>query len=199
MKTTKLPTNDQRPAQINLLVTQRMKPFNLVFLGIVIILASPFSALAQMRMLSSTNMSGQNRVSNGRERITNKNNTIMEMDGQMDSQVVTFTISEEGVEGPVTELMIQNIEQVGSGDATSNETLNLGVTQEGELAGMTNSQIITEDGFAMTATMTINEQNINMHQKIVEETSVELIDDFSATSNTAAFSTGSGFSGNFGF
>ena len=199
MKTTELPTNDQHPAQINLLVTQRMKPFNLVFLGIVIILASPFSALAQMKMLSSTNMSGQNRVSNGREHITNKNNTIMEMDGQMDSQVVTFTISEEGVEGPVTELMIQNIEQVGSGDATSNETLNLGVTQEGELAGMTNSQIITEDGFAMTATMTINEQNINMHQKTVEETFVELIDDFSTTSNTAAFSTGSGFSGNFGF
>ena len=199
MKTTELPTNDQHPAQINLLVTQRMKPFNLVFLGIVIILASPFSALAQMKMLSSTNMSGQNRVSNGREHITNKNNTMMEMDGQMDSQVVTFTISEEGVEGPVTELMIQNIEQVGSGDATSNETLNLGVTQEGELAGMTNSQIITEDGFAMTATMTINEQNINMHQKTVEETFVELIDDFSTTSNTAAFSTGSGFSGNFGF
>ena len=64
---------------------------------------------------------------------------------------------------------------------------------------MTNSEIITEDGFAMTATMTINEQNINMHQKTVEETFVETIEDFSTTSNSAAFSSGSGFSGNFDF
>ena len=176
-----------------------MKHFNLAFLSLVIILASPLSSLAQMRMLSRNNMSGQNRVSNGREHITNKKGTIIEMDGQMDSQVVTFTMSDEGIEGPVTELMIQNLEQVRPGDTTSKEKLKLGITKEGELAGMTNSEIITEDGFAMTATMTINEQNINMHQKTVEETFTETIEDFSTTSNSAAFSSGSGFSGNFDF
>ena len=96
-----------------------MKHFNLAFLSLVIILASPLSSLAQMRMLSRDNMSGQNRVSNGREHITNKKGTIIEMDGQMDSQVVTFTMSDEGIEGPVTELMIQNLEQVRPGDTTS--------------------------------------------------------------------------------
>ena len=176
-----------------------MNPFSLAFLSLVIILASPLSAPAQMRMLSRSNMSGQNRVSNGREHITNKNDRIMEMDGQMDSQVVTFTMSDEGIEAPVTELMIQNLEQVRPGDTTSEEKLKLGITKEGELAGMTNSEIITEDGFAMTATMTINEQNINMHQKTVEETFIETIDEFSTTSNSAAFSSGSGFSGNFDF
>ncbi len=176
-----------------------MKPFSLAFLSLVIILASPLSAPAQMSMLSRSNMSGQNRVSNGREHITNKNDRIMEMDGQMDSQVVTFTMSDEGIEAPVTELMIQNLEQVRPGDTTSKEKLKLGITKEGELAGMTNSEIITEDGFAMTATMTINEQNINMHQKTVEETFIETIEDFSTTSNSAAFSSGSGFSGNFDF
>ena len=172
-----------------------MKHFNLAFLSLVIILASPLSSLAQMRMLSRDNMSGQNRVSNGREHITNKKGTIIEMDGQMDSQVVTFTMSDEGIEGPVTELMIQNLEQVRPGDTTSKEKLKLGITKEGELAGMTNSEIITEDGFAMTATMTINEQNINMHQKTVEESFTETIEDFSTNSN----SSGSGFSGNFDF
>ena len=176
-----------------------MKPFNLAFLSLVIIFASPLSSLAQMRMLSRGNMSGQNRVANGREHTTNKKGTIMEMDGQMDSQVVTFTMSDEGIEGQVTELMIQNLEQVRPGDTTSKEKLNLGITQEGELAGMTNSQIIAEDGFAMTATMTINEQNINMHQKTVEESFIEQIEDFSTTSNSAAFSSPAGFSSNFGF
>ena len=177
-----------------------MKSFSLAFLSLVIILASPLSAPAQkMRMLSRSNMSGQNRVSNGREHITNKNDRIMEMDGQMDSQVVTFTMSDEGIESQVTELMIQNLEQVRPGDTTSKEKLKLGITKEGELAGMTNSEIITEDGFAMTATMTISEQNINMHQKTAEESFIETIEDFSTTSNSAAFSSGSGFSGNFEF
>jgi hypothetical protein len=177
-----------------------MKPFNLAFLSLVIIFVSPLSSLAQMKMLSRNSMSGQNRVANGREHTTNKKGTIMEMDGQMDSQVVTFTISNEGIEGPVTGLMIQNLEQVRPGDdTTSKEKLNLGITQEGELAGMTNSQIITEDGFVMTATMTINEQNINMHQKTEEESFIEQIEDFSTTSNSAAFSSPAGFSSNFSF
>ena len=100
-----------------------MQQTRLFPLGIMLIFLTPLSSLAQMKTYSSTNMSGQNRVSNGREITTSKTNRIMEMDAQMDSQTRTFEVTGDGIEGPVNELIIQNVEQTYNGDPSSKQSL----------------------------------------------------------------------------
>ncbi len=177
-----------------------MKSYSFFFTGMILFLAYPLPSLAQTQMqnFQRGNMAGQNRVSNGQEIITEKINRVQEMDGQRDTQIVDFTMSSEGMEGPVSNLMIQSFDQFRSeGKATSKEKLNLGMTKDGDSAVMTEKQVLAEDDFSATATLTITEQNIDMHQKIEEETNLELRSLFSTTANTSAFSTEQGFSGKF--
>ena len=175
-----------------------MKSYYFLFAGMILFLANPLPSLAQMQSYQRGNMAGQNRVSNGQEIITEKINRVQEMDGQRDTQIVDFTMSSEGMEGPVSNLMIQSFDQFRSeGKATSKEKLNLGMTKDGDSAVMTENQVLAEDEFSATATLSITEQNIDMHQKIEEETNLELRGFFSTTANTSAFSTEQGFSSKF--
>ena len=174
-----------------------MKSYYFLFAGMILFLANPLPSLAQMQSYQRGNMAGQNRVSNGQEIITEKINRVQEMDGQRDLQIVDFTMSSEGIEGPVSNLMIQGFDQLRSKGKTSKEKLNLGMTKDGDSAVMTENQVLAEDEFSATATLSITEQNIDMHQKIEEETNLELRSFFSTTANTSAFSTETGFSGKF--
>ena len=142
-------------------------------------------------------MSGQNRVSNGREITTSKTNRIMEMDAQMDSQTRTFEVTGDGIEGPVNELIIQNVEQTYNGDPSSKQSLNRAMSENGDTVGTANSEIISEDTFSVTATLNILQENFEMFERIEEQVITERKDAFSATSNSSSFSTEAGFSSKF--
>jgi hypothetical protein len=175
-----------------------MKSYYFFFAWMILFLVNPLPSLAQqMQSFQRGNMAGQNRVTFGKEEITEKTKSVQEMDGQTDSQIVNFTMSSEGIEGPVSNLMIQSFDQFRSKGNTSKGKLNLGITEDGESAVMTEEQVLTEDEFSATATITITEQNVDMHQKIEEETNIELRQLFNTTANTSAFSSEQGFSSKF--
>ena len=176
-----------------------MKSYYFVVVGMILFLADPLPSLAQTQMQSYQrgNMSGQNRVSNGKEVINEKINRVQEMDGQRDLQIVDLTMSSEGIEGPISGLMIQSFDQLRSKEKNSKGKLNLGLTKDGEAVVMTEQQILAEDEFSATATLSITERNVDMHQIIEEETTMELRHFFSTTANSSAFSSEQGFSGNF--
>ena len=174
-----------------------MQQTRLFSLGIMLIFLTPLSSLAQMKTYSSTNMSGQNRVSNGREITTSKTNRIMEMDAQMDSQTRTFEVTGDGIEGPVNELAIQNLEQEHNGDPSLKQGLNRRMTENGDAVGTANSEIISEDTFSITATMNILQENFEMFERKEEQVITERKSAFSATVNSSSFSTEAGFSSKF--
>jgi hypothetical protein len=174
-----------------------MQKIRLFSLGIMLIFLTPLSSFAQMKMSSSTNMSGQNRVSNGTDITTSKTNRIMEMDAQMNNQIRTFEVSDDGIKGPVNELAIQNIEQTYNGDPSSKQSLNRGMIENDDTVSTANGEIISEDTFSVTATINILQENLEMYEQIVEQVITERKDAFSATSNSSSFSTGAGFSSNF--
>jgi hypothetical protein len=174
-----------------------MQKIRLFSLGIMLIFLTPLSSFAEMKMSSSTNMSGQNRVSNGTDITTSKTNRIMEMDAQMNNQIRTFEVSDDGIKGPVNELAIQNIEQTYNGDPSSKQSLNRGMIENDDTVSTANGEIISEDTFSVTATINILQENLEMYEQIVEQVITERKDAFSATSNSSSFSTGAGFSSNF--
>lgn len=152
---------------------------------------------AQMQIQVSNNMSGQNRVSNGKDHTIDKINRVMVMDAQSNNQSVSFTMATEGEEGPIRELMTQSLEQLRSGEVSSIEQLNLGTTKEDELIRMANGAVITEEGFDISATMTISEQDFDMYQRVEEEITIDRLEGFSDVTNLETFSTGAGFSSKF--
>ncbi len=176
-----------------------MKPLNLFFLSIVIIAVTPHSSLAQMQTFRSNNMSGQNRVSNGEEVISEKINRIMMIDGQADNQTVTFSTSSEGIEGPTNELMKRQLSKKISGQNSLGQRGTLVNTEDedGDSISMSSNSFIMDDQFSITGTVTITEQNYDMTEMTEEEILIERREAFSSTSNTQSFSTGSGFSGKF--
>ncbi len=176
-----------------------MKPLNLFFLSIVTIAMAPYSSLAQMQTNRSNNMSGQNRVSNGGEVTSEKINRVMMIDGQTDSQIVTFSTSSEGIEGPTNELMRRQLEKQISGQNSLNQRAAVENTedQDGDRISKSSNSFVIDDQFSITGTVTITEQNYDMTEMIEEETLIEVRESFSSTSNTQSFSSGSGFSGNF--
>ena len=174
-----------------------MQKIRLFSLGIMLIFLTPFSSFAEMKMSSSTNMSGQNRVSNGTDITTSKTNRIMEMDAQMNNQIRTFEVSGDGIEGPVNALMIQNTEQTYNGDPSSKQSLNQGMIENDDTVSTANGEVISEDTFSVTATINILQENLEMYQLIEEQVIIERKDAFSSTSNSSSFSTGAGFSSNF--
>ena len=174
-----------------------MKLFQLFFLPAFVISIAPMPSSAQMQTQSSNNMSGQTRASNGKVHTIDKINRVMVMDGQSNNQSVTFTMATEGEEGPIRDIMTQSLEQMRSGEASSIEQLNLGTNKEGELIRMANSAVITEEGFSISATMTISEQDFDMYQRVEEEITFDVLEEFSSVTNSESFSTGTGFDGAF--
>ena len=181
----------------NHLLIKTMQKTRLFPLSIMLVFLTPLSSLAQMKMSSSANMSGQNRVSNGTDITTSKTNRIMEMDAQMDSQTRTFEVTGDGIEGPVNELAIQNLEQEHNGDPSLKQGLNRGMTENGDAVGTANSEIISEDTFSITATMNILQENFEMFERKKEQVITERKSAFSATVNSSSFSTEAGFSSKF--
>lgn len=176
-----------------------MKPFKLFLLSIVTIAVAPYASSAQMQTYRSNNMSGQNRVSNGGQVITEKINRVMMMDGQQDSQIVTFSTSSEGIEGPTDELMRRQLEKQISGQNSLNQGAVVEITEDedGDPISLSSNSFIIDDQFSITGTVTITEQNYDMTEVTEEETLIEVREAFSSTSNTQSFSSESGFSGNF--
>ena len=121
----------------------------------------------------------------------------MEMDAQMDSQTRTFEVTGDGIEGPVNELIIQNVEQTYNGDPSSKQSLNRAMSENGDTVGTANSEIISEDTFSVTATLNILQENFEMFERIEEQVITERKSAFSATVNSSSFSTEAGFSSKF--
>ena len=119
------------------------------------------------------------------------------MDSQMDNQIRTFEVSGDGIEGPVNELTMQNLEQEHNGDPSLKQSLNRVMTEDGDIAGTANSEIMSEDTFSITATMNILQENFEMFERKKEQVITERKSAFSATVNSSSFSTEAGFSSKF--
>ena len=176
-----------------------MKLFKLFFLSIVTIAVAPYSSLAQMQTYRSNNMSGPTRVSNGEGRTSEKINRVTMLDGQVDNQIVNFSTSSEGIEGPANELMRRQLEKQISGKNSLNQRMALESTEneDGEPISISSSSFIIDDQFSITGTVSITEYNFDMTEMTEEEILIERREAFSSTSNTQSFSTGTGFSGAF--
>ena len=176
-----------------------MKLSNLFFLSVVTIAAAPHSSLAQMQIYRSNNMSGQTRVTNGEEVMSEKINRIMMIDGQQDIQTVSSSISREGTGGPTNEFMQRQIEKQFAGQNPIKQEAAVDNTEDedGDPISISSNKYVDDDQFSITGTVTITEQNFSMTEMMEEETLIERRDAFSSTSNTQSFSTGSGFSGRF--
>jgi hypothetical protein len=133
------------------------------------------------------------KVSSGTETINQsilKNST---MDGQMSVQTMSMTMSGRGIEGGVGDLIMQNFEQMSSGDMATMDQLNMEVSSENALKGMLNSEIVVDENFSMNMSMTMNEQEALMLQETEEQTNIERIDNFVTETKTDAFQSEIGF------
>ncbi|MCP4884404.1 MAG: hypothetical protein GY908_11495 [Flavobacteriales bacterium] len=111
----------------------------------------------------------------------------------MSVQTMSMTMSGQGIEGAVGDVIMQNMEQMSSGETATMDQLNMAVTSENALAGMLNNEIVADENFSLTTSMTMNQQDALMLQNTEEKTEVERVDNFTTVTTTDAFSTESGF------
>ena len=172
-----------------------MKFCKLLSLGCLLILGTPLASFAQMKTAAFSQSSDSEvfKVSTGTEKINQSILKTSTMDGTMSVQTMSMTMSGQGMEGAVGDLIMQNFEQMSSGKTATMDQLNMAVSSENALNGMLNSEIIVDENFSMTTSMTMNEQDALMLQKTEEKTDIERIDNFSTETKTDAFQTETGF------
>ncbi len=172
-----------------------MKFSKLLSIGCLLILGTPLTSFAQLKTSAFSQSSDSEvfKVSSGTEIIKQsiiKNTT---MDGNMSVQTMSMTMSGQGIEGAVGDVIMQNMEQMSSGETATMDQLNMAVTSENALAGMLNNEIVADENFSLTTSMTMNQQDALMLQNTEEKTEVERVDNFTTVTTTDAFSTESGF------
>jgi hypothetical protein len=183
----------------NLISPSIMYSSKLLPFGVLLILATPLSSFAQMKTTSISSGSDSEivRTSSGTETINQSVSKSSLMEGVMGNQTMSMTMSGQGMEGATTELMLQSMEQMRSEDIAVMEQLSMGVSEENMLDGIINSDLVTDENFSITATMTMNESTADMYTEINEETSILRVDNFESTTTTEAWTTETGFIGSF--
>ena len=172
-----------------------MKFCKLFSLGCLLILGTPLASFAQMKTAAFSQGSDSEvfKVSTGTEKINQSIVKTSTMDGTMSVQTMSMTMSGQGIEGAVGDLIMQNFEQMSSGKTATMDQLNMAVSNENALQGILNSEIIVDENFSMTTSMTMNEQDALMLQKTEEKTDVERVENFTTETRSNAFQSETGF------
>ena len=163
--------------------------------GVLLVLATPLSSLAQMKTTSISSGSDSEivRTSKGREIVKQRISRSSQMEGVMGNQTMSMTMSGQGMEGATSELMLQSMEQMRSEDMAVMEQLSMGVSEENILDGLLNSELVADEKFTITATMTMSESMADMWMNDNEDTNIERVENYETTTKTDAWSTETGF------
>ena len=73
----------------------------------------------------------------------------------------------------------------------------MGVSEENMLDGILNSELVADENFSITTTMTMNQSLADMWTDENEVTNIERIEDYKTTTKTDAWSTETGFVSSF--
>ena len=172
-----------------------MNSLKLISIGFLVVLVTPLSSVAQVRnsaFATSTN-SETNKVSNATEKINQSINKFTIMDGTMSTQTMSLTMSGQGVEGRINDVVMQNFGQMNTENSAIMDDLKIGLTSENEIEAIVKSDLNVQDAFSMTMTMTTNEQDAIMYEETTELTKTELIDNYTSTTDSETFSSETGF------
>ncbi len=167
--------------------------------GILLVLATPLSSFAQMKTTSISSGSDSEimRTSKGTEIVKQSSSRSSQMEGVMGNQTMSMTMSGQGMEGTTSELMLQSMEQMRSEDMAVMEQLSMGVSEENILDGLLNSELVADENFSITATMTMSESMADMWTDENEETNIERVEEYETTTKTEAWVTETGFVSSF--
>jgi hypothetical protein len=173
-----------------------MKSFKLLSIGIFLIIATPISSSAQLKRsdFATGSVSETTQLSKGTETIKVNTQRVSSSDGSVSSQTMSMTMSGTGVEGQINDLLIQSFEQMMPGNNVEmNELTNINQAET-----LLNNQLsVNEEGFSMTTTMTVNEQDADVGVGLIENTEILRIDNYETLTETDAFSTEQGFVSSF--
>jgi hypothetical protein len=173
-----------------------MKSFKLLSIGIFLIIATPISSSAQIRKsdFATGSVTETTQFSKGTETIKVNTQRVSSSDGSVSSQTMSMTMSGTGVEGQINDLLIQSFEQMMPGNNVEmNELTNINQAET-----LLNNQLsVNEEGFSMTTTMTVNEQDADVGVGLIENTEILRIDNYETLTETDAFSTEQGFVSSF--
>ena len=165
-----------------------MKSCKLLSLGCLLILGTPLTSFAQMKT-SAFKQGSESQIfktSSGKEVINQSIVKKSSMDGNMSVQTMSMTMSGRGIEGAVGDVIMQNMEQMSSDDMATTDQLNMTISSENVLAGMLNNEIIADDNFSLTTSMSMNTQEALMLQETEEKTDIERVDFFDTETTTFA-------------
>ena len=178
----------------NIMYSSKLLPF-----GVLLVLATPLSSFAQMKTTSISSGSDSEiiRNSSGTETINQRISKSSQMEGVMGNQTMSMTMSGQGMEGATSELMLQSMEQMRSEDMAVMEQLSMGVSEENILDGIFNSELVADENFSITATMTMNESMADMYNDTDEVTEILRVEKFENTTKTEAWATETGFVSSF--
>jgi hypothetical protein len=169
-----------------------MNSFRLLSLCALLVFTTPLASFAQLKntTFSSGSETEANKFSKGKETITSNIKKSSFSEGDSSVQTISITMSGQNVVGLTNEVMLQSLEQMGSQGNAAMEQLRLGVAEDSNLGAELNSMFTSTDdgdGFTMTTTMSMNEQEAIMGASSEEDTTIIRVDNYEVDSFTDSF------------
>jgi hypothetical protein len=169
-----------------------MNSFKLLSLCALLVFTTPLASFAQLKntTFSSGSETEANKFSKGQETITSKIKRSSFSEGDSSIQTISITMSGQNVEGLTNEVMLESFEQMESQGNAAMEQLRLGVAEDSNLGAELNSMFTSTDdgdGFTMTTTMSMNEQEAIMGASSEEDTTIIRVDNYEVDSFTDSF------------
>ena len=171
-----------------------MNSLKLISIGLLVVLGTPLSSVAQVKNSAFANSSNSEttKFSNAKETINQTINKFTIMDGNMSTQTMSLTMSGQGIEGNINDIVMQNFGQMNSENSAVMDSLAIDLTSENEIEAIVKSDMNVQDDFSMTMSLTMNEQDALMFAETTELTEIELIDNYTSITNTTSFSSEAG-------
>lgn len=169
-----------------------MKSFKLLSLCSLLVFTTPLASFAQLKntTFSSGSETEATKFSQGQETITSNIKKSSFSEGDSSIQTISMTMSGQNIEGLTNEVMLQSFEQMESQGNAAMEQLRLGVAEDSNLGAELNSTFTSTDdadGFTMTTTMSMNEQNAIMETSSEEDTTIIRVDNYEVEAFTDSF------------
>ncbi len=173
-------------------VLKIMNNFRLLSLCSLLVFATPFASLAQLKntTFSSGSSTEATKSSKGKEVITQNIKKSSFSDGNTSVQTISISMSGQNIEGLTNEVVLQSFEQMESQGNAAMEQLRLGIVEDSNLGAGLNGAFSSKDdaeGFSMTTQMSINEQEALMTTSSEEETTVTRTDNYEVEAFTDSF------------
>lgn len=171
-----------------------MNSLKLISIGLLVVLGTPLSSVAQVKNSAFANSSNSEttKFSKAKETINQTINKFTIVDGNMSTQTVSLTMSGQGIEGNINDIVMQNFGQMNSENSAVMDSLAIDLTSENEIEAMVKSDMNVQDDFSMTMSLTMNEQDALMFAETTELTEIELIDNYTSITNTTSFASEAG-------